>query len=326
MAKEKKEAKKSLEETLKDLNKKYLKVQEDSFYISTDSLALDMALGGKGVVSKRITELIAWEGSGKTTLCLHLAKNAQIQHPTKKVVFIDAEHALDKKYAEAIGCKWDDLIIFQPNCGEEGFDYARTLIETGEVSLVIFDSTSGLLPRGQMEDPAGTVKMGLHSRLMGQEIPKIVNLCSLHNTHAVFISQVREKIGVMFGSPETTQGGNALKFWASNRIELRKSAEKEGDAIVGLKVKFKTIKCKTAPPFQTGYFYINFGEGIDKLREVFELAKDYEVIKVWGSSVTYNEVKHDINDFKQMLQDNPEFYNEIADKVKQVFTTSLEVE
>jgi recombination protein RecA len=315
MAKQKEEKKLNLEETIKLLNKKYSKDFQESFSISTDSIALDVALGGNGIRSKRITELIAWEGGGKTTLCLHLTKNAQKDHPGKKVVYIDAEHALDETYARNIGVDWDNLILFQPSCGEEGFDYAKELIRTGEVSLVIFDSTSGLLPKKQMEDVAGTSNMGLHARLMGAEIPKIQNLISENNTACVSISQVREKIGVMFGSPETTQGGNALKFWASNRIELRKSLEKENDAVSGLKVKFKTLKCKTARPFQTGYFYINFGKGVDKIKEIIELSKDYDLIKVWGKKITYNEAEFVTDEFYQVLEDNPSLYEELKSKL-----------
>lgn len=328
MAKSKeKESNLSFDETIKMLNKKYNTAEENDqcFYASTGSVGLDMALGGQGLKSKRITELIAWEGSGKTTVCLHAVADCQRKYPNKKAVYIDAEHALDETYARAIGVDWDNLVLFQPMSGEEGFDYAKELMKTGEVSIVIFDSTSGLLPRKQMEDPAGSSNLGLHARLIGQEIPKTQAIASQKNTILIYVSQVREKIGVMFGSPETTQGGNALKFWASNRIELRKSLEKDGDEIIGLNTRFKTLKCKTSKPFQVGSFPITFGVGIDKYKELLEMAKELGLIKVWGKKTTYKEVDYVTDEFIDIMKNNNELFEEIKSKVTNNYQLKVEV-
>lgn len=324
MAKKQAEEKQNLQDTLKALDKKYARNDDDIFMLSTGSISLDFALGG-GISSKRVTELIAWEGVGKTTICLHIVADAQKKFPDKKALYIDAEHALSEIYARAIGVDWDNLIIFQPMSGEEGFDYAKELIKTGEISVCIFDSTSGLLPKKQMEDPAGSMNLGLHARLLGQEIPKTVMLASENNVAVAYISQVREKIGVMFGSPETTQGGNSLRFWASTRIELRKSLEKDGDAIIGLNTKFKTLKCKTAKPFQVGTFPITFGVGVDKIKEIIDLAKEYEVIKVWGQKTTYNEVEYKTSEFPDLLRDNEDLFLELKSKVLEKLSPVIEV-
>lgn len=314
MAKQKTEEKVNFKELIEKLNKEYSgNVRNDYFDLSTGSISLDIALGG-GIRSGRITELIAWEGAGKTTLCLHLV--AEAQKRGLNVCYIDSEHALDKKYAEAIGCNWENMNIFQPMSGEEAFDYGRRLLETGELHLLIYDSTSGMLPKSQMDSDAGGSNMGKHALLFSKEVPKINIAASKNNAIVVFISQIREKIGVMFGSPETTQAGNTLKFFASNRIDLRKSLIKEGEEIVGQNTKFKILKCKTAKPFVTGAFPIVFGKGIDRIAEIIDLATSnlpVEKFKKWGSQITYNGEKYTLDVFKELLSDNPEFYNQLKE-------------
>lgn len=317
MAKAEVKGKKSFEEITAELNKKYSRVPHDQFFISTGSLSLDAALGG-GVASGRITELISWEGGGKTTLCLHLL--AECQKLGKRAAYVDAEHALDKKYAQSIGVDWDAIKdnIFQPTCGEEAFDYGLELIKTGELGLLIFDSTSGMIPEKQLTDPAAQSHLGLHARLFSSEVPKINIQCGMNNTVVVFVSQIREKIGVLFGSPETTQAGNALKFFASNRIEMRRSMVKEGADVVSQVTKFKTIKCKTNSPFLTGSLPISFGVGIDKMSEVIDLAVSFDIIHRGGSWFSYGETKigQGIESVKSFLEDNPEFLLEVRDKVR----------
>lgn len=309
-----KEEKLSYEKLVEQLNKKYSSTEKEYFDLSTGSLGLDIILGGKGLRSGRIVEVIAWEGAGKTTLCLHLI--AEAQKRKMKVAYIDAEHALSREYAENIGTNWEDLkpTLFQPSNGEEAFEYAKTLINSGELKLCIFDSTSGMLPKKQMEDPAGSSNLGLHARLFSSELPKINLAASNNNCLVVFVSQLREKIGVMFGSPEVTQAGNALKFWASTRLDLRKTLDKEGDDVIGLKTKFKVLKNKTASPYQIATVPIVFGVGFDKIQELIEMADENEIIKVWGKSVTFEETKYTLEDFKELLQTNEEFFNDIREK------------
>lgn len=313
MAKTKQE-KKNLQEVLDELNKKYNYLKDETFFVSTGSLGLDVALGG-GFASGRISEIIAWEGSGKTTVALHAVADAQSQG--KKVAYIDAEHALSKKYAEALGVKWEELLIFQPSTGEEAFDTANEIMRTGEIDMIVFDSTSGMIPKKQLEAEAGEHHLGLHARLFSAEVPKTNSLCSVHNVCLIYISQVREKIGVLFGSPETTQCGNALRFFSSNRIELRRTVEKaeKGENSKRQQTRFKTLKCKTNSPFITGAFDIVFSEGIDQIEELMELLNDYGFIKKWGNTITYNEDKYPLEDFYNMIVNNPEFKDELKIKV-----------
>lgn len=317
MAEKKKVEKLTYEQTVEKLNSKYANVRKEDVYFNTGSLALDIGLGGKGFTGGRIAELIAWEGVGKTTLCLHLVAEAQARG--KNVVYVDAEHALDETYARKIGVDWDKLkpTLFQPSCGEEAFDYAKEMISTGEVGLVIFDSTSGMLPKKVMEDPAGSSNMGLHARLFGTELVKINDLAFKHNCLVVFLSQVREKIGVMFGSPETTQAGNALKFWASYRIELRRDLVKEGDSVVGINVRFKTLKNKVFTPYQTGKFPITFGEGIDRLSEIILMAKEDDIISQRTDTFTIKETGEKVKeeDFIKRLNEDYDFGEFIKSKI-----------
>lgn len=312
-----KEDKPSLQQLVDDLNKRFSPEEKpEQFYLSTGSLELDLALGG-GIKSGRITELIAWEGAGKTTLCLHVV--AECQKKGLVAAYVDAEHALDRKYAEAIGVDWDKMILFQPSTGEDAFQYGEELLKSGEINVLVFDSTSGMLPKSQMEAEPGGSNMGKHALLFSKEVPKINVFTAENNAITIFVSQIREKIGVMFGSPETTQAGNTLKFFASNRIELRKSLEKEGgDDVVGINSKFKVVKCKTSAPYKTGVIPIVFGVGIDKIKEITEMAINLEIIKKWGKTITMldddgqvTDVKYDVEEFKTLLRDNPEFIDQM---------------
>jgi recombination protein RecA len=332
MATSKKEQKpqQSYRERARDLEKQFAQVEPDRIFIPSGSINFDYGLGG-GYKTGRIYEHIAWEGGGKTTLALHAV--AECQKAKGKVVYIDAEHALDKVYATNIGVNWDDketFTLFQPDSGEDGFEFAKGMMETGEVRLLVIDSANGMLPRKQMEDPAGSSNLGLHARLLGQEIPKIKQMASKHNTAVIFISQFREKIGVMFGSPETTQGGHALKFWASVRTELRKENTKDGDEVYGIYSKFKVIKNKVASPYRKGKIPIVFGVGIDKLQEVIDLGKEFDLLKTRASGgvnyITYGEEKFPEDTFRELLNDNPDFYNKIkSDITKQLSDTQEEV-
>jgi recombination protein RecA len=312
MAKEAKKAeiKMTFSERAAELQKRFAKEERQKIVIPTGSIALDKAFGG-GYCTGRIYEYISWEGAGKTSLCLHAI--AEAQKIGINVAYIDAEHALDEKYARTIGVDWDALgeSLFQPMNGEEGFEDIKELIRTGEPSLIVVDSTSGMKPKKEMEDPAGSTNMGLHARLMGAEIPKIVSLADVNNCCVIFVSQFREKIGVMFGSPETTQGGNALKFWASVRTELRRELSKEGDEVYGIISKFKVIKNKMSAPYQTGKIPIVFGQGIDKLKEIITLGKEYELLTTRTDTLTFGKDKYKVEEFKELLNSNEEFYNDV---------------
>jgi recombination protein RecA len=302
------EEKKGLLEIAAELNKKYSGNKQEQFDLSTGSLRLDRALGG-GMRSGRITELISWEGAGKTTVCLHLV--AEAHKRGIEAAYVDAEHALDEKYARAIGADWDRLkpLLFQPDYGEAAFEYGQRLMETGKLGLLIFDSTSGMIPKSQMDAEPGASHIGKHALLFSKEIPKINVLAARNNVIVVFVSQFREKVGVMFGSPETTQAGNALKFFASNRIELRRTLTKEEGSVTGQITRFKVLKCKTAAPFGTGEFQVNFGEGIKRDVEIVEDAVEAGIINKSGSWYSYEDT------VLQLLRDNPELLQEIETKL-----------
>jgi len=328
MAKKEKEENQSFVDLVKELNKKYSGEQKERFFLSTGSISLDNALGG-GLQSGRITEIIAWEGAGKTTICLHLV--AEAQKLGLNVAYCDSEFALDEKYAKSIGCDWEKLkpSLFQPNCGDDAFDYAQKLLAGGELSLLIFDSTSGMIPKSQLEAEPGSSNMGKHALLFAKEVPKINSLTARNNCVTVFISQFREKIGVMFGSPETTQAGNTLKFFASNRIELRRSMTKEGEETIGQETKFKTLKCKNSSPYKIGSFPIKFAVGIDKTTELIELAKEYlekEVFNQWGKKTTYMGTEYVTDEFPQLLEDNEDLFKELKSKVLEKLSPKQELE
>jgi recombination protein RecA len=316
MAKAKKEedVKMSFKEKCAALDKFYNKTDKERIFIPTGSIGYDWALGG-GYQTGRIYEFISWEGAGKTTLSLHAV--AECQKLGLNAMYIDAEHALDRKYAERIGVEWEKMGKFQPDFGEQGFDYIKSILNNGDVSLIVIDSTSGLLPKKMIDDPTGTSNLGLHARMLGPEWVKLQTLADSGNCAIIVISQIREKIGIMFGSPETVQGGNALKFWASGRTELRRELQKEGDDVLGIIAKFKVIKNKVVSPYRTGRIPIKFGEGIQKLEELMILGNQYEVIKKHGDGVKIlkNDQKYTVSEFYSLLNDNEEFKKDIISDI-----------
>lgn len=284
--------------------------------ISTGSVGFDwITLGVGGFVKGKLYELMGWEGSGKSTICGHAAANCQASGG--KVLYIDGEHALDKNYFQALGVDTGDMLIAQPSCGEEGFNIAIEMINTGEIDLVIIDSDSSLLPKKAMEGEIGENTIGLKARLNSNAYPKLKTALSNNNTCVIVVSQYREKIGVMFGNPTTTQGGHALKFYSDVRIEVSKSLAKEGDVIYANTTKVKSTKNKMGDPYKQTQFEIVYGEGIDKMKELMELGNEYDVFKKWGKTITFEDVKYDIEDWKKMVMDNEEFYNKIVETIKE---------
>jgi recombination protein RecA len=291
--------------------------------ISTGSIGFDyITLGVGGFVKGKMYELMGWEGSGKSTICGHVV--AEAQKKGNKVVYIDGEHAVDKNYFEAIGVNTSEMLIAQPSCGEEGFNIAMEMIETGEVGLVIIDSDSSLIPKKQLDGDVGDSTIGYKARLNSNAYPKLKSAVADNNVCLIVISQYREKIGVMFGNPTTTQGGHALKFYSDCRIEVSKSLAKDGDVNYGNITKVKAIKNKMCPPYQLAQFEIVYGVGIDKLDEIMTLINDYGIGRKYGKTMTINDIKYDLEEFKSMLTDNEEFYNDIKqqiiNKIKQTET------
>ena len=322
-----KEAKlKALQLTLDKLDKTYGKgtvmkmgdsAVEEVETISSGSLGVDIALGVNGYPKGRIIEIYGPESSGKTTLTLHAI--AEAQKAGGIAAFIDAEHAFDRFYAEKLGVDIDNLIISQPDNGEQALEIAESLIRSGAVDIVVIDSVAALTPKSEIEGDMGDSKMGLHARLMSQALRKLTG--TIHKTKCTvfFINQLRDKIGVMFGSPETTTGGNALKFYASVRIDIRRSSQiKDGDNVIGNRTKVKIVKNKVAPPFRTCEFDIMYGEGVSKVGEVLDLAVDFEIIKKSGSWFSYGETKlgQGRDSVKQLIKDNPELMDELEAKIK----------
>jgi len=317
------------QEALEKLNKTYgvgtvlaldSKTGGDYDVISTGSIGFDyITLGVGGFVKGRLYELMGWEGTGKSTICGHAA--AECQKAGGTVLYIDGEHAVDKKYFQALGVDTTKMLIAQPSCGEEGFNIAMEMINTGEVDLVIIDSDSSLIPKKVLDGEVGDSAIGKKAVLNSNAYPKLKTALSANNVCVIVISQYREKIGVMFGNPTTTQGGHALKFYSDVRVEVSRSLAKEGDVTYGNLTKVKATKNKMNPPYRMSSFEIVYGEGIDKVGEVLELMNEYEVGRKYGKTMTFNETKYDLEQFKQMLLDNPEFYieirNAILDKIKQ---------
>ena len=319
---------KSLTEVLSGINKDYGKgtvrtlsdndSETDIEFIPSGSINLNLALGIGGYPRGRIIEIYGQESSGKTTLTLHAIAEEQKLGGT--AVFIDAEHSFDRTYAESLGINLEKLIISQPDNGEQALEIADRLSRSGEVSLIIIDSVAALTPKAEIEGEMGDSKMGLHARLMSQALRKMNGSLYKNKCTMIFINQLRDKIGVMFGNPETTTGGNALKFYASVRLDIRKQSQpiKDGDDAVGSKVKVKVVKNKVAPPFKTAEFDIIYGEGISMVSELIDIAVQKEIIKKAGSWYSYNETKlgQGKDTVKSVLNDNPELLEEILSMIK----------
>src|SRR5690606_16081473 len=284
--------------------------------ISTGSLGLDIALGVGGFPKGRIIEIYGPESSGKTTIAIHTI--AEAQKAGGICAIIDAEHAFDAAYARKLGVNVDELLIAQPDYGEQALEIAERLILSGALDVVVIDSVAALVPKGELEGEMGDSKMGLQARLMSQAMRKITAAISRTQCTCIFINQLREKIGVMFGNPETTTGGNALKFYASVRLDIRKStAIKDGDTVLGNRTKVKVVKNKVAPPFRVAEFDIMYGEGISKIGELIDLGVELNILTKSGSWFSYGDSKigQGRDSVKQFLQDNPEFAEEIENKI-----------
>ncbi|HLU17194.1 MAG TPA: recombinase RecA [Edaphocola sp.] len=286
--------------------------------ISTGSLGLDIALGVGGLPKGRIIEIYGPESSGKTTIAIHTIAEAQKKGGICAI--IDAEHAFDASYARKLGVNVDELLIAQPDYGEQALEIAERLILSGALDVVVIDSVAALVPKGELEGEMGDSKMGLQARLMSQAMRKLTAAISRTQCTCIFINQLREKIGVMFGNPETTTGGNALKFYASVRLDIRKStAIKDGDTVLGNRTKVKVVKNKVAPPFRVAEFDIMYGEGISKIGELIDLGVELNILTKSGSWFSYGDSKigQGRDSVKQFLQDNPEFAEEIENKIRE---------
>lgn len=344
MAKESKEAKvqaqklKALQLTMEKLDRTYGKGTVmrlgdkqivDADAISTGSLTLDIGLGIGGFARGRVVEIYGPESSGKTTLAIHAIAEAQKKGGV--AAFIDAEHAFDRDYAQALGVNIDDLLIAQPNNGEQALEITEHLIRSGAIDIIVVDSVAALVPRAELEGEMGDSKMGLQARLMSQAMRKLTAAIGQHNTCCIFINQLREKIGVMFGNPETTTGGNALKFYASQRLDIRRTGsaikDKEGN-VVGNHVKVKVVKNKLAPPFRIATFDIMYGEGISKTGEIIDLGVEKNIIKKSGAWYSYQGAKiaQGRESAKNFILDNPEMAAEIEEKIKAAIKGVLEEE
>ncbi len=293
--------------------------------IPTGSLGLDLALGVGGYPKGRIIEIYGPESSGKTTLAIHAM--AEAQKLGGIAAFIDAEHAFDRFYAEKLGVDVDNLFISQPDNGEQALQIADQLISSAAVDIIVIDSVAALTPKAEIEGDMGDNKVGLQARLMSQALRKLTSTISKTKTTCIFINQLREKIGVMFGNPETTTGGNALKFYASVRVDVRKStAIKDGDEVIGNLTKVKVVKNKVAPPFRKCEFDIMFGEGISKVGEILDLAVERNIVKKSGSWFSYGETKlaQGRDAVLALLKDNPELCEELEAKVREAIAAEKE--
>ena len=296
--------------------------------ISTGSLGLDIALGIGGIPRGRIVEIYGPESSGKTTLSMHCI--AEAQKSGGLAAFIDAEHAFDKSYAEKLGIDTENLLIAQPDNGEQALEIAEHLIRSGAIDIIVIDSVAALTPKAEIEGEMGDSKMGLQARLMSQALRKLTGAIHKTGCSCIFINQLREKIGVMFGNPETTTGGNALKFYASVRLDIRRSQQikENADTILGNRTKVKVVKNKVAPPFKVVEFDIMYGEGISKVGEILDLATELEIVQKSGSWFSYggNKLGQGRDTVKQLILDNPELMDELEGKVRETVGISESVE
>src|ERR1700750_345198 len=294
------------------------RAQNQQEVISTGSIGLDVALGVGGLPRGRVIEIYGPESSGKTTIATHII--AEAQKKGGMCAIIDAEHAFDSAYAQKLGVDIDNLLISQPDYGEQGLEIADRLILSGALDVVVIDSVAALVPKGELEGEMGDSKMGLQARLMSQALRKLTATISKTNTICIFINQLREKIGVMFGNPETTTGGNALKFYASVRLDIRRISQiKDTDEVSGNRVKVKIVKNKVAPPFRIAEFDIMFGEGVSKLGEIIDMGVELGIVQKSGSWFSYNNDKlgPGRDAVKQLLVDNPELAKEIETKIRE---------
>ena len=331
-----KEAKlKALKLTLDKLDKTYGKgtvmkmsdqAIDDVEAIPTGSLGLDLALGVGGYPRGRVIEIYGPESSGKTTLTLHAI--AEAQKAGGIAAFIDAEHAFDRFYAEKLGVDLENLIISQPDYGEQALEITDNLVRSGAIDIIVIDSVAALTPKSEIEGEMGDSKMGLHARLMSQALRKLTGSISKTKCTVIFINQLREKIGVMFGNPETTTGGNALKFYCSVRLDIRRSTQikDSNSAVQGNKTRVKVVKNKVAPPFRTAEFDIMYGEGISKVGEIIDIGVDYEIVKKAGSWFSYEDTKlgQGRDAVKALLLDNPDLMDELETKIKAAIKLAAE--
>ena len=306
-----------------------MRMGEDSIVkiegISTGSISLDAALGIGGIPRGRITEVYGPESSGKTTLTLHII--AEAQKSGGYAAFIDAEHAMDPEYAKKLGVDTDNLLISQPDTGEQALDITETLVRSGALDVIVIDSVAALVPKAELDGDMGDSHMGLQARLMSQALRKLTGSVSKSRTSVIFINQIRHKIGVMFGSPETTTGGNALKFYSSIRLDIRRIGQvKEGDQVVGNRTRVKVVKNKVAPPFKNTEFDIMYGEGISYEGDLLDLAVQADIVNKMGAWYSYNKEKigQGRENAKRYLQDNENVRNEIETGVKAFLGMSVE--
>ncbi len=321
---------KALQLTMDRLEKSYgkgtiMKLGDNAFedvdVIPTGSLTLDLALGIKGYPKGRVVEIYGPESSGKTTLTIHAIAECQKQGGI--AAFIDAEHAFDPTYAAALGVDIDNLIISQPDNGEQALEIADNLIRSGAIDLLVVDSVAALTPKAEIEGEMGDSQMGLQARLMSKALRKLTSSIKKANCCTIFINQLREKIGVMFGNPETTTGGNALKFYSSVRIDIRRSSQiKSGEDVIGNRTRVKVVKNKVAPPFRKAEFDIMYGKGVSKVGEIIDLAVDHDIVKKAGSWFSYGDTKlgQGRDAVKDLILDNPELMEELEQKIVDALT------
>ena len=324
---DKKEKLKALQLTIDKIEKSYgkgsiMKLGDNPVealeFISTGSIGLDVALGIGGLPKGRVIEIYGPESSGKTTLAIHAI--AEAQKAGGIAAFIDAEHAFDSSYAKKLGVDIDNLFVSQPDNGEQALEITENLIRSGAIDIIVIDSVAALTPKSEIEGEMGDSKMGLQARLMSQALRKLTGTISKTNCCCIFINQLREKIGVMFGNPETTTGGNALKFYASVRLDIRKVSQiKDAENVIGNRVKVKVVKNKVAPPFRMAEFDLMYGEGFSKMGEIVDLGVNYNIIKKSGSWFSYGETKlgQGRDGVKQLLTDNPELAEELELKIRE---------